>query len=108
MFTPLPWVPTARKDLFYLPALQFFKCVLIVQGRFTLVLQACIYCALIKARSVGDWDQCVIVRMVRIGQIQDVFFRLIVDSYETSEQRKDLKGISSVLPEHLEEGAAIF
>jgi hypothetical protein len=46
MPSPLPLVPTPRKDLFYPPVLPFFlKCVLIVQGVFTLVLQVCLYCA---------------------------------------------------------------
>jgi hypothetical protein len=41
-------VPTPAKDLFYSTALHFFKCLLIVQGGFAFVLQACTYCALIK------------------------------------------------------------
>jgi hypothetical protein len=37
-----------KKICFSLLPFIFFKCLLIVQGCFTLVLQACIYCALIK------------------------------------------------------------
>jgi hypothetical protein len=45
---PPHWYPLPRKDLFYPPALHFSKCMLMVQGDFTLVLQACIYYAWIK------------------------------------------------------------
>jgi hypothetical protein len=49
LLTSLQLVPTPGKDLFYPSVLNFFfKCILIVQGGFTLVLQACIYRALVK------------------------------------------------------------
>jgi hypothetical protein len=46
----LPLVCLPRKDLFFLAALHFLKImyILVVQGDFALVLQACIYHALIK------------------------------------------------------------
>jgi hypothetical protein len=42
----LPLVPTPGKDLFYPPVFHFSMHILTVQGDFTLVLQACICCAL--------------------------------------------------------------
>jgi hypothetical protein len=44
----VPLVPTPEKNLFYPSVLNYFKCVVTVQGWFTLVLQAWIYSALIK------------------------------------------------------------
>jgi hypothetical protein len=52
LMTPhLPLVPTPEKDLFFPLALHFFKCILIDQGSFALVLLACIYYVLIKLTS---------------------------------------------------------
>jgi hypothetical protein len=39
---------TPRYDLFYLPAFHFLKCILIVQGHFTLVFHTCIFHKLIR------------------------------------------------------------
>jgi hypothetical protein len=49
---PFPQVLTPRKKLFYPFALHFWRCILMVQVGFTLVLQACVYHALIKLPSV--------------------------------------------------------
>jgi hypothetical protein len=47
--TNLPLVPTPEKDLFFPLVFHFLiKCILIVQEDVILVLQACIYHALIK------------------------------------------------------------
>jgi hypothetical protein len=40
--------PTPRLGLFYLSVLHFFKCILIVQGGFTLVFQTCLCLTLIR------------------------------------------------------------
>jgi hypothetical protein len=53
--THLPQAPTPRKDLFFPPALLFFKkkikCILIKQGGLALVFQVCMHYAFIKLPS---------------------------------------------------------
>jgi hypothetical protein len=46
--SPFPLVPTLRQDLFNLPVLHFYNCILIVQGGFTMVFHTCIYWTLIR------------------------------------------------------------
>jgi hypothetical protein len=49
--SPLTLVPTPGKDRFHLLPFTFFKCILIVQRGFALLLQVCVYRALIKLTS---------------------------------------------------------
>jgi hypothetical protein len=46
--SPLPLVITPRENLFYTPVLNFLKCILVIQGDFTLILHTCLYCILIR------------------------------------------------------------
>jgi hypothetical protein len=48
---PLPTGTHPQTDLFYLPVLHFFKCMLIVQEDFTLIFHTCIYHTLIRLTS---------------------------------------------------------
>jgi hypothetical protein len=68
---------TLRKDLFFpLPFIILIKCILIVQGGFTLVLQVCIYCALLLVL-VEHLDHLGIFLSLLVW---DIFFKLWIDA----------------------------
>jgi hypothetical protein len=62
---PVPQIPT-HTELFYLPVFQFFRCILIVRGSFTLVFFTCIYCTLFRLLALSLSSCSLIIQQLSV------------------------------------------